>query len=95
MDANNSPLLTSQESNRSRQLKNKFSHCLNFRDEYFWSVWKSFLHVLSRAFRIFLCWSCRDVDNHAVGSVTNCYTVARLVFPEEATIAIDWEFVRK
>ena len=31
-DANNSPLPTSQESNRSRQLKNKFSHCLNFMD---------------------------------------------------------------
>jgi hypothetical protein len=30
--ANNSPLPTSQESNRSRQLKNKFSRCLNFRD---------------------------------------------------------------
>ena len=31
-DANNSPLPTSQESNRSRQLKNKISRCLNFRD---------------------------------------------------------------
>ena len=33
-DANNSPLPTSQESNRSRQLSNikKFSHCLNFMD---------------------------------------------------------------
>ena len=31
-DANNSPLPTSQESNRSRQQKNKFSRCLNFRD---------------------------------------------------------------
>ena len=31
-DANNSPLPTSQESNRSRQLKKKFSHCLNFMD---------------------------------------------------------------
>ena len=31
-DANNSPLPTSQESNRSRQPKNKFSRCLNFRD---------------------------------------------------------------
>ena len=29
-DASNSSLPTSQESNRSRQLKNKFSHCLNF-----------------------------------------------------------------
>ena len=31
-DANNSPLPTLQESNRSRQPKNKFSRCLNFRD---------------------------------------------------------------
>jgi hypothetical protein len=39
-----------------------------YRIEYFWSVWKSFLRVLSRAVRIFLCWSFRDVDNHAGGS---------------------------
>ena len=31
-ESNNSPLPTSQESNRSRQIKNKFSRCLNFRD---------------------------------------------------------------
>ena len=35
-DANNSPLPTSQESNRSRQLKKKFSHCSSFMD----AVWK-------------------------------------------------------
>ena len=32
-DANNSPLPTSQESNRSRQPKNKFSRCLNSGDD--------------------------------------------------------------
>ena len=44
------------------------------RIEYFWSVWKSFLHVLS----IFLCWSCRDVDNHAGGSVRRLCAIASM-----------------
>ena len=49
-----------------------------YKIEYFGSVWNSFVHVLSRAVCIFLCWSFRGVDNHVGGSIRRLCAIASM-----------------